>query len=315
MQASGFEEILAGAKLRVMLGPVDKAIYQNRIDLRTQTVGSQASANLLPSSTIKAEFIQTATYRVRTRSEYSEIDIAEAGTWNVALPEAFRLAMRQGIFTQIRGAALYGYNAGNSEGLVNAPGATSVNLPPDSYGNTTLTTYDNGQLAIWFLGLVQGALQRMYRLGGPARICILGPQRIIGTMQLQNIVQVTSYQRPGAGSATSAQVVKVVSKEFDIDIEWAYDDTLLNQGGANIDYVLIGVPEAAVPRMPGINTNEFNMLKPNQTGMILQYADVAAPVETTTPIPEGLDVVSQMRISSGWVPRGQALTIASIPYQ
>jgi len=74
------------------------------------------------------------------------------------------------------------------------------------------------------------------------------------------------------------------------------------------------IPEAIVPTMDGINTNIFNTLAPTQRAMTLQYADVAAPVEITTPIVEGLDVTSQMRISSGWAPRGQAVTILSLPH-
>jgi len=313
-QASGFMDVFAGRGLRVKIGDIDKVIYLNRIDLRTQTVANQASANQLPGATILADFLQTATYNIRTRQEYNEFDVAEAGAWNVSLPNAYRLAMRQGTFQYLRNAALYGINVANGEGLLNTPGATTANLPPDSYGDTTLITYDAGQLAIWFLGQIQAALQRMYQLGTPQRICFLGPQRVIGQMQLQNIVQVTNYQRPGAGSMTTAQVITTVSKEFGFEIEFAYDDTLIGQGAAGADAVLLVVPEVNVPTMPGINTNEFATLSPNLQANTLQYANVAAPIEVTTPIVEGVDVTSTMRASSGWCPRAQAITILSIPY-
>jgi hypothetical protein len=317
-QASGFMDALGDRSLRVKLGPVDKFVYMNRIDLRTQVAASQAAYNALPSATIVADYLQTATYRVRVRAEYNELDVAEAGEYNVALPMAQRLAMRQGIFQYIRTANLFGVNAANSEGLLNTPNSTATNLPPDSYGNTTLQTYDAGELAIWFLGQLQAAWQRMYMLGTGARAVLLGPQRILGQMQLVNIVQTTSYQRAGAGTATTAQVMKEVAKEFGYELEYAYDDTLIGAGAtiddAASDAVLLVVPEAIVPSMDGINTNEFNKLGPTLRAMTLQYADVAAPVEITTPIVEGLDVTSQMRISSGWCPRGQAITILSIPY-
>jgi hypothetical protein len=48
--------------------------------------------------------------------------------------------------------------------------------------------------------------------------------------------------------------------------------------------------------------------------MILQYTNVAAPIEITTPIPEGLDVVSMQRITSGWAPRPNAVNVLSLPY-
>ena len=313
-QPSGFMEGLGGASLRVKIGDVDKFVYQNRVDLRTAVNAQQASHNTLPSATVTLDYVQTATYLVRTRQEYNELDVAEAGEWNVALPQAYRLAARQGIFQFIRSANLYGVNASNAEGLINTPNSTSVNLPPDSYGNVTLQTYDNGQLAVWLLQQVQAALQRMYFLGGPVRVVIIGPQRIIGTMQLQNIVQVVYYQRPGGGTATSAQVVKKVAEEVDIDIVWAFDDTLIAQGAGGADALLLLVPEAMVPKVPNINTDEFATLTPTTRAMTMQYANVAAPVEITTPIPEGLDVVSQMRISSGWAPRGQAVSVLNIPY-
>lgn len=313
-QPSGFMEGLGGGALRVKLSDVDKFVYQNRVDLRTAVTAQQAAHNALPSATIALDYVQTATYLVRTRQEYNELDVADAGEWNVALPRAYQLAARQGIFQFIRTANLYGVNAANSEGLLNTPNSTSVTLPPDSYGNTTLQTYDNGQFAVFLLGQIQAALQRMFALGAPARVVFIGPQRLIGTLQLQNIVQTTSYQRPGAGTATTAQVVETIAKEFGIEIDWAYDDTLIGQGSGASDALLLLVPEAVVPKIAGINTNEFATLTPTTRAMTMQYANVAAPVEITTPIPEGLDVVSMMRISSGWAPRGQAVTVLNIPY-
>lgn len=313
-QPSGFMEVLGGGALRVKIGEADKFVYVNRIDLRTQVAASQAAFNALPSATIVADYLQTATYRVRVRAEYNELDLAEAGEWDVALPAAQRLAMRQGIFQYIRTACLYGVNATNSEGLLNTPNATAVNLPADTYGNTTLQTYDSGQLAIWFMQQIQAAWQRMNLLGTGARAVLLGPQRVLGQMQLVNIVQTTSYQRPGAGTATTAQVMREVAKEMGYELEYAYDDTLIGKGASGNDAVLLVVPEAIVPTMGGVNTNVFATLAPNLKAMAMQYADVAAPMEITTPIVEGLDVTSQMRISSGWAPRGQAVSILSIPY-
>lgn len=313
-QASGFMSVLGGEELRVKLGPVDKFVYLNRLDLRTAVASSQASYNALPSATLVTDYFQTATYRVMTRADYNEYDVAEAGEWNVALPAAQSLAMRQGIFTYIRSACLYGVNASNNEGLMNTPNSTSVNLPPDSWGNTNIQTYDAGELALFFLAQVQAALSRTYQMGTHQRLVILGPQEIIGFMQLVDVVQLTNYQRPGAGVATTAEMIKKVAEEFGYTIEYAYDDTLIGKGATSADdAVLMVIPELIVPTMDGINTNVFNTLQPNLQAMTMQYADVAAPVEVATPIPGGLDVTASMRISSGWCPRGQAITILSIP--
>lgn len=313
-QPSGFMQGLGGKKLRQLLSDNDKVVYQNHVDVRTAVAAQQAAANVLPSATITLDYIQTLTYLIRTRQDYNELDVADAGEYNVALPAAYRLAARQGINQFIRAAFIYGVNASNSEGIINTPNATAVTLPPDTFGDTTLRTYDAGQLAIWFNAQIQYALQSMFRLGMPGRVVLLGPQRIIGTLQWQDIVQVTSYQRPGAGTATTGQVVSKIGDENDVTIDWAYDDTLIGKGAGGTDAVLLLVPEAVVPTIPGINTNEFAKLSPTTDAMIMQYSNVAAPIEITTPIPEGLDVVSMMRITSGWAPRAQAVNVLSLPY-
>jgi hypothetical protein len=314
-QASGYRKTLAGGTLRAQLSNIDKAIYANVLDVRTQIAANQATANVLPGVSLRGSIIQAGTYTIRQRNEYSEWDVAEAGEYNVALPMAYRFGQRQGAFQFIRNAGLFGVNAANSEGLLNTPGATTVNLPPDSYGNTLLPNYDAGQLAIWLNGVINAGLTRMFLFGTPVRVVILGPQRILGTMQTQDIVQVTSYQRIGAGSATTAQVTTEVMGQFGYSVEWAFDDTLQGAGGSSTnDVILVCFPELNVPTMSGLNTNEFAMVAPNIGGNILQYADVEAPIEVTTPIPGALDVESTMRVSAGWVIRPQAITIATLPY-
>jgi hypothetical protein len=310
-QASGYQDVLAGEGLRVQLGPIDKVVYANRLDVRTQVAANQAIANALPGASLTGDFIQTATYTIRQRNEYNEFDVLEAAQYSVGLPMAYRYAHRQGAFQFLRNIGLYGANAANSEGLINTPGATATNLPPDSYGNTTISTYDAGQLAIFINSVIQAGLTRMFLMGTPVRVVILGPQRILGTMQLQGVVQLVQFQRAGAGTATTAQEITTINKEFGYTVEWAFDDTLIGQGSGGTDAVLVVFPELNVPTMAGINTNEFAMVAPNISGNTLQYADVPAPVEVITPIPEGLDVTSTMRASSGWCVRSQAITVLS----
>lgn len=313
-QASGYLDIFAERKPRAKLGNGDLFVYLNRVDIRTQVAAGQSAYNLLPSATLTTDYLQTATYLLRVRAEYDHHDLAAAGRWNVSLPEAQRLGMRQGIFQYARVMGLYGANAANYEGVMNTPGATAVTLPADTYGNTTITTYDAGELAIQFMSYIQGALTRTYQLGMPTRICILGPQRVLGQMQLTNIVQVTSYQRPGSGTATTAQVIQTVAREFGYEIEYAYDDTLIGKGAGGTDAVIINIPEIRIPEMANINTNVFDTLQPNMKATTLQYTDMAAPMEITTPIVDGVNVTSEIRFTSGWNFRPQSLTIVSIPY-
>jgi len=311
-QVSDYFDALSGEAPRNQLGPIDKAIYANVLDVRTQVAANQATANVLPGVSLTGHIIQAGTYTLRQRNQYSDFDVAEAGEYNVALPMAYRYGHFQGAYQYLRNIGIYGANAANSEGLINTPGATTVNLPADTYGNTTLSTYDAGQLAIWFNGLILAGLSRMFLLGTPVRVVILGPQQDLGFMQLQGVVQLTSYQRPGAGAATTAQEIVTINKEFGYTVEYAFDDTLIGQGAGGTDAILVCFPELNVPTVPGMNTNKFAEIAPNIQGNILQYTDVAAPVEVVTPVPGGLDMESTMRASAGWVIRPQAITIASV---
>jgi hypothetical protein len=316
-QASGAFNALQGGKPRVKLGSEDMAVYVNTLDLRTEVVAGQSPSNLLPSASLAVDYYQTPTYLYRVRAIWDHHDMARASVWNVSLPSAQDLAMRQGIFQQMRNALLYGFQPANGEGLLNTTGATKVTLPPDSYGNTTVSTYDNGQMAIYFLGQVVTLKTRMYQSGGNIKnnIVAISPQRDFLQFQEQNIVQVTSYQRPGAGTETTGGVIKGVLAESGDTFTWHFDDTLIGQGTNGYDAVLLTMPEIEQPKMPGINTNIFATLQPNIMATNLMYVDMSAPMKIPTPTPDGaITEIQELRGTSGWNIRPQAITIISMPY-
>ena len=316
-QASGAFAALQGGKPRVKIGSEDLYVYINRLDLRSEVQVSQSAGNLLPSVNLQADYIQTQTYLVRTRATFDHHDERAAAQYAVSLPAANDLAMRQGIFQQMRSGLLYGFNAANGEGLLNASGATAVTLPADSYGNTTVSTYDNGQMALWLLGEIVALKSGMYQSGGTIKnkIVIVAPQRIFLTLQYAAIVQVTSYQRPGAGTSTVGDVVQKTVEEMGDEIEWYFDDTLIGKGAGGADAVLLTIPEVEQPDVPGINTNVFPELQPNMKAINLMYADMAAPMKIPTPVPDGgITEVQELRVSSGWCVRPQGLYILSMPH-
>ncbi|HBY8505949.1 DUF2184 domain-containing protein [Klebsiella pneumoniae] len=316
-QASGAFETIASGNPQVRLGVGDQYVYMRRLDIRTQVTSSQSgNANQLPSVALEARMISTPTYLFRCRGIYDHHDTAAAGNWNVALPEAQRLGMRQGIFQQLRSALLYGMNPAGGEGLLNTAGATTETLPPDSNSNTTVLTYDHGQMAVYLLGHVQAALTRTMQLGRQQRVVILGPQRVLGAMEIQQIVQLTSYQRPGGGTDTVGGTVKEVLRGANVQVDWVYDDTLIGAGAGGTDAVVITIPEVEVPMVnPTVNTNEFAKLSPSLAANALMFTDMAAPMEIPTPIPGGaIDVLSEMRSTAGWAVRPEAITILSMAY-
>lgn len=316
-QASGAFDTLAGGEPLVRLAEGDMLAYIRRLDIRTKMAGGQSASNELPSVGIAASMMSTPTYLLRVRAEYDHHDQAAAGRWNVALPEAQRLGMRQGHAQLMRTMLLYGMNPANGEGLLNTSGSTSINLPPDSFGNTTVVTYDNGQMAFFLLSQISALKTRTNQLGIPHKFAILGPQRILGQWEYQDIVQLVQYQRPGAGSTSTAGVVKDVLEMNNDETLWLYDDTLIGQGAGGNDAVILVMPEVEKPDGgTPFNTNTFADLSPGLSACTLQLSDMNAPREIPTPIPGGaIDILSELRATSGWGVRPEAITIMSMQFQ
>ena len=317
-QASGAFAALPGGKPRVKIGSEDMAVYINRLDLRSDAVAGQSPSTLLPSASLVVNYDTTPTYLIRTRAIWDHHDVARGGDYNLSVPSALDLAAFQGIFQQMRTALLYGYNPGNGEGLLNVSGATTVVLPADSYGNSTVRTYDNGQMALWLLGEIVALKSGMYQSGGTIRnkIVVISPQRVFLQFAIAGIVQTTSYQRPGAGTSTVADVVKVTMAETGDAFEWYFDDTLIGQASGGNDAVLLTMPEIEAPDLPGINTNIFGSdMQPQLKAVNLMYSDMAAPMKIPTPTPDGaITQIYEQRITSGWGIRPQGIYILSMPY-
>jgi hypothetical protein len=131
------------------------------------------------------------------------------------------------------------------------------------------------------------------------------------------VIDVVSFQRPGAGTDTVAEAVQKVLKEAGDTIEWYFDDTLIGMGPASSadDCVIVTIPEIEQPTVAGINTNAFADLMPHKKAVNAMYADMAAPMKIPTPIPDGaITEVQELRITSGWNLRPQGLMLISMPY-
>lgn len=314
-QWSGAFECLAGGKPQVKIGSEDLYVYIKSLNLRTDVSAGQQSYNLIPSTTIMAGLASTPTYLQKVRAEYDHHETAALGMWNTSIVSAQSKAMRQGHFQLMRTSLLYGMNPANGEGLLNASGATTLNLPADNNGNDTIQTYDNGQMGLFLLTQINDIKVRTMNLGIGNRIVILAPQRVIGQWEYPGVVELVSYQRPGAGSATIAEEVAKVAGAMGDEVYFACDDTLIGQGAGGTDAILVTMPEVRVPTGNGPNTNEFATLEPGLNVCLTQYQDVPAPVEITAPLPGGaVDVTSELRTSPGWAIRPEAITIVSATF-
>ena len=316
-QQSGFIDTLAGGEMRTRLSTDDLLVYMRQLNIRTKiAAGTAGGFQELPGIDISASMISAPTYLLKTRAQYDHHDVAAGARWGFAVPETYRLGMRQANFQLARDATLFGMNPQNAEGLLNAAGATATNLPPDSNGATTVQTYDNGEMAFYLAQQILAIKTRTLQLGIGKKFTILGPQRTLGLFEY-NVVQLTQFQRTGAGTASTVETLKDIVQANGDTVIWAYDDTLIGAGDGGSDAVIIVMPEVDKPRGAGnaIDTNAFAGVTPGNKVCTTAYCDMAAPREIISPLPAGAtDVVSEWRISSGWAPRGQALTIVSMPY-
>jgi hypothetical protein len=319
-QVSGFVELLAGRKPRVKIDTEDQYIYIKGLRMRSSVETGQATGNNLPQASIAPYQISIPTYFIRCRTEYDFHDQAASARWGVPLTPALRLAGRQAIFQQMRNLCLYGRLPSNGEGILNTIGAVAVALPPDTNGNDTISSYDNGQMSVFLLSIVANMKTTAFQMGAPSRVCVLGPQRVLQQWAYFGIVQLTQFQRAGAGSTTTAGVVKDILLSNGDMIDFAYDDTLKGKGGngtnADIDAIIFTIPEIVKPTTPGINTNAFAQVEPGLDATVLQYMDMAAPVEITMPLAGGAtDTLFEIKASPGWGIRPELVTILSAAYQ
>lgn len=313
-QRSDFIHCLAGGAPRVQLASEDKQVYLRQLAVRTKVQAGQAGANQVPSCSITTGMASAPTYLQQTRASYDHHETALLAAWNVSIVEANRLGMQQGHYLGLRDKALYGVFPQNGEGIVNTTGATSISLPADSFGNTRISTYDNGQMATFILQIFQQLKTRTYQMGQPQRFVVLGPQQDLAQWEMQDVVQLTSYQRPGAGSDTVVGMVQDIMAKTGNEVLFGYDDSLIGQGPSGTDLILFIMPELKAPvgNLPGtgVNTARFNDLLPAFNACVTQYTDVVAPIEIPTPLPGGaIDVFTEMRTTSGWGIRPEAITI------
>jgi len=314
-QVSGAFDLLAGENPRIKIDTTTQYVYIKRLRLRTRTTMGQGAGNALPSAALEADMINTPAYLVRSRAEYDHHDSAMAGQWGVGLPAAYRLAGRQAIFQQARNLLLYGRLPSNGEGILNTNGATSTTLPADTNGNDSISTYDNGQMSVYLISLIAAIKTRMNQMGAVSRVAVCGPQRVLAQWAYMGIVQLTQFQRTGAGTETTGGVVKDILMRNGDTIDWSYDDTLIGKGSGGTDAIIFTIPEIVKPTVPGINTNEFAKLEPGLDACVIQYTDMAAPREITMPLPGGaIDTVFENKFTSGWAPRPEAVTILSAAF-
>jgi hypothetical protein len=316
--ASGAFDILSSGAPQPRLSSNDLLVYQKFLRVTTQAHVGQSLPGQLPSASIVPSYDQMMTYRTSTRSQYSHFDTEAANGWGYSLTNGLQLANRQGHAQNLRNMLLYGVKASNNEGVTNSPNAITVNLGSDSKGNDAYTTWDSGEMAKFLIGLIADLKTRMMLLGQSLTTVVLCPMRFMKAMEWTGIVELTSYQRPGAGTATVGTLAKTIVRDAsDDNLIFCQDDTLIGKGAGGTDLIVVTNPDLVIPEArQDINTNIFATLMPNQKAVNVMFCDVAAPTEIPSPIPDGgITTLYTMRSTPGWNFRSEGITLLSAKYQ
>lgn len=313
-QRSGAFHLLPGDAPQVQLGVGDKAVYLNRMGVKTRNSISQDSQNELASVDISLSQVQTATYLIQTRAVYNRHEVAAAAAYNVALPSTISFALRQSHFNQLRDLLLYGFQPEYGEGMLNAIGAKRTVIPADSNGTKDVLNMIAGEVSEFILKEIQDIQNRTQQAGMRCIFTLLGPQRILNLLETSKIVQLTSYQVKGGGTATVYGQIKNILEEKGNAILWQYDDTLKGKGDNGSDALILTMRELDLSGYGGgINTNIFGQsVSPQNNACNLMLCDVPAPVEFITPLAgTATHIQAEMRATSGWAVRPEATTIIS----
>ncbi|MDI2113064.1 major capsid family protein [Commensalibacter nepenthis] len=313
-QPSGAFYLLQNGEFRVQLGLADKMVYMNRLGIKTRNSIAQDSQNELASVDIAMGQVQTPTYLLQARAIYNRHEVAAASAYNVALPMAFSLALRQAHYNQLRDLLLYGFQPEYGEGILNAVGAKRTVIPADSNGTKDVLNMISGEISEFLLKEITDIINRTQQAGLKNIITILAPQRVLNQFAISKIVSLSTYQMAGGGVATIKGQLDAILKDNDTVLLWQYDDTLQGKGDNGSDVIIISLVELDMGGFDrAINTNIFAQnISPQENACNLMFTDVPAPVEFITPLAgTATHIQAEMRATPGWAVRPTATTIIS----
>ena len=310
-QVSGFPALFNG--LDTKLNETDLNVYYDKIAFTTQAQASQNQTGFLPSGSIVASTYGMPVYALKTISIIDREASFSAANYNIGLMEARKLLHRQSIFQAMRQAALFGIIPSNNEGITNSPNVLKQTLPADSFGNF-FQLYNPNELFVYFLNNIIVPLQRATFSGGlRPRIVMLGTQRMLLAMNNAKIVELTSFQREGAGTASvgSSIVLQGGQGSYGYEVQFEFDDTLEGVGPGGTDILIATIPSLENNPETAFNTNAMSAGLVNEmTDNNKMYISGAAPVEVESPASQGAtELYSYLRVTPGVAIKPEATII------
>lgn len=260
------------------LGTLDKnAIYIASVtNINSQAEISQQWQSELTNQSYTLGQIKAPYYMITAMYKYNTQEQAqfEALSNGVALPDFLENLARQAINQRRHEAILYGFDPATdlSQGIL--ANATLSNLPNDTAGNTTLTSYNAAELAQFIASIIRDVMSASYGMLRP--VVIASSPRTINYLQTI-IVSLTESQKPGAGiDSVSGLVNRVVHWIGAGNIEFVQDVTLQDDtSGDKIVFVARGMDEQSESVSEADSQNlvgKFNSIKYNT------WVDVCAGV-------------------------------------
>lgn len=313
---SGAFRLLGEARPRAMPLATPQVMIRTLTNRGEAMVGENVTRNLPIGTLPVLGAFYIPTYSIASTVMYNSIDSLRSKENSYDLRSMLDDGMKQTFRLTERNLLIYGAKNAPNEGILNAVGAYAHTLDPDQFGVSNISNMDQGYLATALSGLASDIVQKAMAVGEPTRLVILAPQRIITVLTSRKVVQLTDYQRPGAGVAGAGEMAAALLANISVNFELAVDDSLIGKGKNGTDLIIIGVPEIP-PDSGEINsTNAVYAGFPNkENGCIVQYTDSYMPIaKSAITFPGELQVVYSKNTTSGIVVRPELFSLISVAY-
>lgn len=203
-----------------------------------QQWGSQFAKQSYTLGQISAPFYRIEAYLEWNVAEQAKFEELSNG---VALPDFLENLAEQGINQRIHEGILYGFDPATDLNQGILANATLSEMPADSKGNKTITSYNTAELQAFLSGIVRDVMNASYGMLRPTTIA--SSSRVINYL-LTAIVPLTESQQVGAGVDTTAglmnRVLSWVGAGF---VDFIRDETLESADGDKIVFIARGMDQ------------------------------------------------------------------------
>lgn len=245
-------------------GATDAAYIASITNINGEAIVGQQWGQEKAKSSYTLGQIQAPFYRVEAYIEWNVNEQArfEALSGGVALPDFLRNLATQAINQRAHEGILYGFDPATdlSQGIL--ANATISNLPQDSAGADTLTTYNMAELQVFLAEIIRSVRNASFGMLVPTKIA--SSSRVINYL-LSAIVPLTESQKEGAGVDTPAGMLNRVLNWLGAgQVKFIEDNTLQDDtNGDKIVFVSTGLDKQISTQDSQNLVGQFNSVNYN----------------------------------------------------